>query len=107
MPEPLLNYDTDKMWLWRLSFSLLISLPAYPPSRAPTPIFITAPHLACPFHVGPITYQAVPKPKSPSESASKSSDSEQLTGHEQLTSRNPVERCSEEEKKEDMQGKEE
>ena len=107
MPEPLLNYDADEMWLWRLSFSLLISLPAFPPSRTPTPIFITAPHLACPFHVGPITYQAVPKLKSPSESAPKSSDSEQLTGHEQVTSRNPAERCSEEEKKEDMQGKEE
>ena len=105
MPEPSLNYDADKMWLWRLSFSLLISLPAFPP-RVPTPSFITAPHLACPFHVGTITYQSVPKLKSPSESAPKSSDSEQLTRHEQVTSRNAAERCSEEEKKEDMQGKE-
>ena len=60
-------------------------------------------YIICLPHVG----QAVPKLKSPSESAPKSSDSEQLTGHEQVTSRNPAERCSEEEKKEDMQGKEE
>jgi len=29
-----------------------------------------------------------------------------VTGHEQVTSRNAAERCSEEEKEEDMQGKE-
>ena len=31
MPEPALNCHADKMWLWRLSFSLLISLPAFSP----------------------------------------------------------------------------
>ena len=52
MPEPLLNYDTDKMWLWRLSLSL-----DFPSSISPLqgthPHFYHCPPPGLPFSCWP------------------------------------------------------
>ena len=53
MPEPLLNYDADEMWLWRLSFSLLISLPAFPPPGHPPPFLLLPPTWPALFMLAP------------------------------------------------------
>lgn len=76
MPVPSLTMmQINVAFLEAIFLSLSISLPAF--SQGTLPLFLLLlSHLACPFHVGPITYQSVPKLKSPSESAPKSSDSE-------------------------------